>query len=132
MKYWNVQVAMRRITPPLSVLRSRKVVFHAHRQPGGVYHTQWDHPRCYEVRLSFVTCGAHLESLRFSTVCLLYLTSSRNPSFLSEHKSKRYFVGRHSLRREGYVLSVEQLSPGLSFKRRQTLSQIYACVYNFG
>ena len=36
-------------------------------------------------------------------------------SFLSEQKSKRYFVGQHSLRREGWVVSVKQPSPGLQF-----------------
>ena len=43
-------------------------------------------------------------------------------------KSKRYFVGQHSLQREGYVVSVEQPSPRLQFRRRLTLSQNYACV----
>ena len=75
---------MQRVTPPLSVLLSPKVVLLAHRQPGSVCHTQWDHRTCHEVRLLFLSCETHLGNLRFSAVCLLYLMNSRKPCFLLE------------------------------------------------
>ena len=88
---WNTamwQVAMQHITPPLSVLHSRIVALCPHQQPSGVFHTQRDHCTYYEVRLSFVSCGMHLESLRFSLACLLHPISSRiyRVAYSSGHK----------------------------------------------
>ena len=66
-----------------------------------------------------------------SLQCAFFTQRAQESHPSSRTKSKRYFVGWHSLRREGYLVSVEQPSPGLQFWRRQTLSQNYACVYSF-
>ena len=71
---------------------------------------------CTKSDYHLLAVGHVLEVLYAFLQCSFNPMSSRKPSFISE-QGKRYFIGRHSLPREGYVVGVKQSSPGLQFRR---------------